>query len=123
VMWKSSYISQIWSRYFFCIRDLALHILHWSSGYSTWLTTMFLISIWNFVSYWTKRSVSYSGRNSGMRTAMNVVLDYVRLCLHCFSFASWLRGRTIEGFAFWWTFFIGPCRALLLNRKDPTFRP
>lgn len=50
VIWKSSYISTIWSRYFFCIFERALHILQESSGNNTWFTTMFLISISKVVS-------------------------------------------------------------------------
>lgn len=41
VIWKSEYSYRIWSRYFFCIFDLATHILHWSYGNKTWLTTIF----------------------------------------------------------------------------------
>ena len=57
VMWKSSYNSTIWSRYFFCIFDLALHILHSSSGYKSWLMTMFLISMLKLANSWIRRSV------------------------------------------------------------------
>ena len=43
------------------------------SGKSTWLTIIFCVSISNFASSCTRRSVSYSERNSGMQTHTNVV--------------------------------------------------
>ena len=36
---------------------------------------MFLISIWYFVSSYTSLSVSYKDKNSGIQTAINVVLE------------------------------------------------
>ena len=74
-MWKSSYNSIIWSKYFFCIFALATHILHVSSGYNTWFITMLWTSMSNFANYWINLSVSYIERNSGMQTATNVVLS------------------------------------------------
>ena len=78
--WKSSYNSKIWSKYFFCIFDRALHILHSSSGKRIWFMTMLWISIWNLVSYWISLSVSYIDKNSGIQTATKVVLLESFIC-------------------------------------------
>lgn len=47
--------------------------LQHTCGKITWLITMLFVSISNLASSWTKRSVSYRDRNSGMHTQTNVV--------------------------------------------------
>mmetsp|Transcript_3076 Transcript_3076/g.9582 ORF Transcript_3076/g.9582 Transcript_3076/m.9582 type:complete len:249 (-) Transcript_3076:359-1105(-) len=97
--WKSSYSSSICARYLPWIRCRASHMRHGASpfGLSTsWLTMMFSHEMLYFISSCTRRSVSYTERNSGMHTHTNVVLVLSANCCctsrtfsrHLFTFSS-----------------------------------
>lgn len=74
VTWKSSYKSAICSKYFSWTlwraaqRSQGAEVLS-----SSWLTMMLCVSIPHRVNSWTRRSVSYSERNSAMQTQTKVV--------------------------------------------------
>lgn len=55
----------------------------------TWLMTMLRLSISNFASSCTNRSVSYSDKNSGMHTQTNVVKSGFLNCLLTSSTTFW----------------------------------
>lgn len=92
ITWKSSYKSPISSKYFDWTLYRALHMWHGSSLsdlISNWFTMILCVSMPQTVNSCTRRSVSYSDRNSAMHTQTNVVCSGLRNCsLTCRMVAS-----------------------------------